>query len=160
MRRLTPLRNLPSTATRVRRIALLPGVLLAATVGLLATACSDTIAPIDGFLGGWEVQSIGDEPVLVSAIPSFFLGYENEIGGNLSCNTFGGTILYSGADVDISQVFHTEMYCSPEPVMEQERAFLDALNRVTRLDRDGRELVFLDAGGEVLLRALATVDAD
>jgi heat shock protein HslJ len=148
----------PARASRLgwaTRLALVTGLTL------IVGACSDSVGPpVDSVLGPWEVQTIAGEPVLVSHIPGFTLTPEGEIGGNLSCNFFGGSYDYSDAEIRVWDVYQTEMLCSPVPVMEQERAVLDALLHVTTLGLEGRTLIFRDREGTELLTAVAVVDAD
>ena len=58
------------------------------------------------------------------------------IGGHAGCNTFSGTYGTNGDIVRVSQLATTRLACE-QPVMDQETAFLAALQGVARIDSLG-----------------------
>lgn len=78
---------------------------------------------------------------------------DNTVEGNSGCNTFTSTYSQSENSLSIGTIALTRMYCAePEGVMEQEKAFLAALENSSTYTIDGNTLVTFDNGGERLLR--------
>ena len=104
-------------------------------------------------LGGtrWELVSIGEADVAEGVTTTLNIGEDNSIGGNGGCNTYGGSISYTGdAGISIREVFSTMMACS-EPAMSQERDFFNALNAATQFSMSGDVLTLTDDEGTALV---------
>lgn len=74
------------------------------------------------------------------------------LSGRAACNRFMGRYALSGEGLRLETGGMTMMAC-PEPVMEAERAILDALGRTDRFDFDEAGRLLLIGGDTVLLRA-------
>jgi heat shock protein HslJ len=55
-----------------------------------------------------------------------------KVGGNGSCNSFGGALTLDGEKISISKVFSTKMFC--EGVQQTEDNFLKQLEKVNRFE--------------------------
>ena len=78
---------------------------------------------------------------------------EASLDGSAGCNTYGGSYAASEDSLHLSGVYWTEMGC-PEPkgIMDQERAYFDALNAAARYRVDGDRLeVYDEAGAQILV---------
>lgn len=64
---------------------------------------------------------------------------KQSIGGNGSCNNFGGSYTLSGDKLTVSKIFSTKMYC--EAVQKTEDHFLRLLETVTRYNINGNTLL-------------------
>jgi heat shock protein HslJ len=109
-------------------------------------------APRNPLLGTWEVASFADAggavvaPVEGSSLEVVF-GLAS-VGGNAGCNSFSGTYGTNGNVVRISRLATTLMACE-EPLMIQEAAFLEALQGVAFLDRQGSTMLLTDRSGSL-----------
>ena len=77
---------------------------------------------------------------------------DSKITGSAGCNHYGGEYLLDGANLSVSSLFSTLMYCGePGGVMEQEARYLGLFDSVTGYRIDGDRLDLLDEVGKVLL---------
>jgi heat shock protein HslJ len=77
---------------------------------------------------------------------------DGQVSGQI-CNNWGGDIVISGSDVEVSSIYSTKMHCpAPKGIMDRETRFLSDLALVTsielvdgrlRLSGDGVELEFV-----------------
>jgi heat shock protein HslJ len=114
----------------------------------------------------WVLVTLGGEALLPDTAPSAEFSAD-KISGTAGCNTYFGTYSASGSDLRLSELAVTEMWCmEPEGVMEQEAAYLSALNTVAsyRVDADRLEL-YEEAGAQILVfdpqesALIATIEA-
>lgn len=101
--------------------------------------------PADLLTGGaWRITALGDaelvEPERLSL--NFFDG--GRVAGSGGCNRMAGGFSLSGEGMNFGPMVSTMMAC-PEPLMEQERRMLDALEQVIAFD--------VDADGQLRLLA-------
>jgi heat shock protein HslJ len=78
----------------------------------------------------------------------------DSLGGNSSCNSYGGSYAVTDGKLEIGELFSTMMACLDEGVMEQEAAFHEALRAAAAFEigDDGQSLLMRDAEGAVILR--------
>lgn len=96
----------------------------------------------------WVVGEINGQPLVEGSLPTLVFD-EAALGGNGSCNTFGGDYTQDGDRLSVSALFSTMMYC--EGVSEQEQAYLAALQAADSFRIEGGRLNILDASGVVTL---------
>jgi len=145
---------------RSRRIPLACTWLLLAS---LALGCSIIVRPTVAPLAGtsWSLQAFGDRgaptPVIQGTRVTAAFGQEGRVSGVAGCNSYFGEFKVAGKKLSISALGATKMYCtSPEGVMPQEAAFLDAMARAESFDMQGTELrVPYDGGRQALVFARA-----
>jgi heat shock protein HslJ len=131
---------------------LLAFVLLCLT---LAGACGEETNEEDLLAGvTWELTSYSDEtgthPVLEDTeVTLNFNIEEKSLGGSAGCNLYGGDYTIDGSSLTVQSVFHTEMYCMTEGVMEQESDYLKALGTAETFDVDGDTLTITGSGGTI-----------
>ncbi len=84
-------------------------------------------------------------------------GADGRVAGNGSCNNYFAGYTVDGANLTISQAGSTMMACTDEGVMEQEAAFLAALQAAATFTNDGETLQIANAEGATVLtfRAVA-----
>jgi heat shock protein HslJ len=76
--------------------------------------------------------------------------------GNAGCNNFTGGYTLDGSQLAIGELATTRMFCAePEGVMDQETAFLAALQSSASFQIMGGDLELLDAGGSRTVTAYA-----
>lgn len=79
-----------------------------------------------------------------------------ELSGNAGCNNFFGAYSLDGKNIAVGQLGSTMMMCTePEGIMEQEAAFLAALQSAATFRIEGNELWLRTAADEIAL--IATV---
>lgn len=94
----------------------------------------------------WNVTAYNNgNQAVVSMIPetvvSMTFGDDGTVSGNSGCNSFTGQYAPSGSNITVSPLASTMMACeSPEGAMEQEAAFLAALQSAATWQIRGNEL--------------------
>lgn len=134
-------------------------VLLVAAVIMSACAPGNIIPPPEGenatlTLEGtrWVlVEMNGTSPIAGSEITLEF--NEGVLGGNASCNSYGGDYVAGpGGNLQVGDVFRTLMACiEPPGLMEQEDAYLDALDQADSYIIEADRLIIMNAAGASIL---------
>ncbi len=121
--------------------------------GAFLSACGST-RPIESppSIRGtsWTLIQINGQPVVENSLPTLSIE-ENAVGGNASCNSFGGDFSQDGEKVRIGPLFSTMMACLEPGYMEQETAYLQALEASTGFRMESGELTLVNEEGEALL---------
>ena len=78
---------------------------------------------------------------------------EDQVAGYAGCNQFTGSMTVTGDGLSVGPIASTRRMC--QDVMEQESAFLQALENAQRYSIAGEDLAIEDANGEVTLRFAA-----
>lgn len=100
----------------------------------------------------WVVEDIGGALIDRSRATLEF-GVDGRLAGRASCNAYTTTYKLTGESLTIGATATTMMSCAPS-LMDQERRFLDFLQRVQRFDIDGTGALVLhdDRGRKVTAR--------
>lgn len=121
---------------------------------ILLSACSGSSVSLEG---EWTLVSYGDSTNPTLALPnvetSINFDADNQVGGNVGCNSFGGEYKLNGNQVTFSGIFSTLMFC--EGTMDQETVFLNILseqslnfelsgNQLTLTSQDGSSVIVLE----------------
>jgi len=105
----------------------------------------------------WRVIEIGGREATFSQGQKmdvhFILSPSGNVRGSTGCNNLMGSFSRKGQRLRFGALATTKMACSPA-VMSQERGFLNALDRTSTFEIDGRRLKLYDAGGDVVMRCL------
>jgi heat shock protein HslJ len=105
----------------------------------------------------WKLTELGGEPAKVAPNqrePHVILQlHENRLVGSGGCNRLTGQYQLAGSSVYFGKVAVTKMAC-PEG-MDQEQAFLRALDSARAWRVEGDKLALLDDGGETIARFVA-----
>jgi heat shock protein HslJ len=113
----------------------------------LAACGSPAIAPeLNGT--SWALTEINGQPVLPDSNPTLIFDV-NSAGGHGSCNSFGGDYEAKDGKLTFDSIFSTMMYC--EDTMDQEMAYLAALQEAAGYQVKDGTLLILDADGLVVL---------
>ena len=78
---------------------------------------------------------------------------EDQVGGYAGCNQFTGSVTVSGDGLSFGPIASTRRMCAES--MQQEDAFLQALENAHRYSISGEDLAIENAGGEVTMRFVA-----
>lgn len=100
----------------------------------------------------WVLESVKGNSVGKLETEAFirFNGNEKSVGGNTSCNVFGGNATWGDGKFEFSQGISTLRACIEDNRMEIERGVLDGLNNADRYEVKGEKL-HLYKGTELLL---------
>lgn len=123
---------------------------LCAAVAATATACA--AAPTNGgppppsvAITGktWVAETVLGEPAPADVSLTLLLTQDGRAAGRAGCNQYGGAVAVHGGRIMFKPLVSTRMACS-QPVMDQEEAFLEALQASERfqIDAEGRLLIF------------------
>jgi len=110
-------------------------------------------APRNPLLGKWKVENYRNGGTVVEPLKDTSLEVVFRIattGGYGGCNSFSAAYGTNGEILRVGRVATTREVCATE-VMEQEAAFLDALETVARVDPRGSRLTLTDRDGQLLL---------
>ena len=110
--------------------------ILLLTLFTLAT-CSQVSEPPSG---EWTLVSLNGAP-LAEDTEINLVFEENRVGGSAGCNSYGGTFDSGGTSINITDLTMTLMACTDAGVMEQESAYLAALESVETFELDENSLV-------------------
>ncbi len=109
--------------------------------------------PLEGTL--WRLEShINTQGKSVGVLPDTEITAQfeaGEIGGSAGCNRYFGSYGVEGDKLTIGPLASTEMYCYPDEVMDQERAYLAALGGAASFKVEGDRLEIADSAGRTVL---------
>ena len=111
-------------------------------------------APRNPMLGTWTVDSFATAPASLTApiegtsLTAVFR--IASVGGSSGCNQYTGTYGTNGNVVRIGRLATTRMACADE-IMNQEAAFLAAMEGAALIDRRGPSLLLTDLSGATLV---------
>lgn len=99
----------------------------------------------------WTAVEVAGAPVGDASPPTLVFDLEeSRVAGSSGLNRLMGTLALTEDELRFGPLATTLM-AGPDDAMERERAFLDALARVTAYELDGRSLS-LYANGDVVVR--------
>lgn len=138
---------------------LLIPVALILIVSLLA-ACGVSVPGADGEADGappelagtmWQLNSLNGEPPIADTEITLQFS-ETDATGVSGCNQYGGPYTLEGSQLSFGEIASTMMAClEPEGVMDQEQAYLGALQTVESARVANGQLELLDASGSLVL---------
>jgi heat shock protein HslJ len=102
----------------------------------------------------WQVTVLGETPLIEPERLTLNFITPGRVAGSSGCNRLVGGYTLTGEGLQFGAMGSTMMAC-PEPLMEQERRMLDALEQVTRFDiaEDGALRLIGGATDGVLIEA-------
>src|SRR5512138_1829837 len=126
-------------------------ILILVLVIILAAGCTPAPETPAGLTGvEWKLAELnGKAPLSGSHVT---LKLENgKAGGSAGCNTYGGSYTMRGAAIAFKEVFSTMMACADSAMMDQETAYLQALNQAASVQVSGGRLEIKNQAGETVL---------
>ncbi|MEE4175674.1 MAG: META domain-containing protein [Xanthomonadales bacterium] len=102
----------------------------------------------------WQVEDIAGGGVIDRSPATVVFPEPGRVAGNSSCNRYMGGYEREGDALTFGNLAGTMMAC-PEALMDQERRFYEAMDRVTgwRIDASTGLLHLVDGSGETVIRA-------
>jgi heat shock protein HslJ len=119
---------------------------LALTLSLAACSLFEQDVDLEGT--SWSLVEVNGQPVVDGTAPTLVFEADRA-GGNGSCNTFGGDYKVENGNLTFGPIESTLMYC--EGSMDQESAYLTALQEAAGYQIKGGNLHILNADGQVTL---------
>lgn len=114
--------------------------------------------------GGAGLTGVSWRPVMVGneTIPEdsgMFIRFEvdGSIKGHSGCNGFFGSLQQTKSGITVGPLGSTRMAC-PEPIMNREAAFLDAVQKTTSFASEKDSMRLVDDGSTVLAEFVAGAD--
>lgn len=111
-------------------------------------ACSPAAEVPDLEGTSWILLEINGQPVIEGSDPTLIFN-DDSIGGDGSCNVFGGEYEVENGSISFSNVFSTLMFC--EDTSEQEAGYFTALEEAASYQVENGNLQILNADGQVTL---------
>jgi heat shock protein HslJ len=118
---------------------------------LLLAACGGNAGAPSLAGTSWVLEQINGQPILENTMPTLSFRDGEEAGGHTSCNNFGGSYEAKNGKLTFGPLFSTQMACLEPGVMEQEAAYLQALQSAGAYELREGQLLVLDASGQVVL---------
>ena len=97
----------------------------------------------------WTLTELAGTEPLTGHVPTLTVNEDGSAGGHAGCNSYFAAAAVGERSIGFSDIGSTFIACAPD-VMEQERAFLDALGRSAAFEIDDARLTLLDDAGAVL----------
>jgi heat shock protein HslJ len=128
-------------------------IVCATLLGLMLSACS-TAQSLDGT--SWAMTSYRDSQGNLSEIlPDTIATADfqaDQVSGNVSCNNYSGAYQTNGNKITIGPLATTLRECvGPDGIMEQEAAFLMAMEAAAQFEIKGDSLKMMDDQGATIL---------
>ncbi len=108
------------------------------------------LTEIAGSDGSMTALTAGSAPTLVFE--------DDNAAGNASCNQYGGPYELDGSSITFGPLMSTQMACGEPGVMDQEVAYLAAVQSVDAWTMDGETLTLSSGGAPVLKYAAISQD--
>lgn len=104
----------------------------------------------------WQLVSLDGAPVLESTTVTLAFADDGSAGGSAGCNSWGASVTVEGSTITFGMPFSTRKMCAQEGVMEQEQAFLAALQAATAYSREGSTLtITYGTGAQLVFSAIS-----
>ena len=128
-------------------------IVCATLLGMILTACS-TPASLDGT--SWAMTSYRDaQGNLTEILPETIVTADfqaDQVSGNVTCNNYSGTYQTTGNKIKIGPLATTMRECvGPDGIMQQEAAFLMAMEAAAQYEIKGDTLEMVDDQGATIL---------
>jgi len=142
----------------IRRTVLVGATLVLVAVLVACATAEPDQSPAEGAtLSGteWALTSLIGQALIEDTRITLGFG-EGSLEGSAGCNTYGGSYTVTDDSLRLSDLYWTEMGClEPEGILDQETAYLNALNTVASYRVDaGRLELYDEAGTQILAKGL------
>jgi heat shock protein HslJ len=117
-------------------------------LALALTACSGKNADLEGT--SWQLVDFAGKPLVSNYIPTLSFE-EGRVGGNASCNIYGGEYKVNGDKIELGMMMSTMMACADNAAMTQEQEYLALLGTVEKWEVKNGQLWFFNAAGDALV---------
>jgi heat shock protein HslJ len=127
-------------------------LVIAAAAGIAACTVSKDEAKLEGVR--WVLQSYGTPGNMIAAVTDNpvwieFKSADKTVSGNAGVNGFGGKYKIDGNNLTIDSLMQTLM-AGPEPLMNQETAFMKILTSTQSFKIEGQKLTITGTEGSLV----------
>lgn len=99
-------------------------------------------------IGSWQLNSFESDKKVFSWTNEVLLNIEKDkIGGNGSCNSYGGNVAMKGNTITFSNIFSTKMFCEGSI----ENQYFAALEKATNFELKSNQLILTDKTKQTVL---------
>lgn len=118
---------------------------------LFITSCANTAdtSSIESLEGEYKVIGLNGKRITGNEMIFTFDPVGNRISGDTGCNNFSANYSQEGQELDFSTPMNTRKYC--EGRMETEREILSSIEKSSRLQFSGNEVMIYADGEEPLI---------
>ena len=100
----------------------------------------------------WRATVLNGDTVLAGTTLTAAFDAKGRVNGSSGCNTYSATYTLNGAQLAITPPTGTSALCAdPQGIMEQESAFLTALQSASSFNLEGGQLYLLSASNQALI---------
>lgn len=100
----------------------------------------------------WVLEQINGQAVIADTLPTLSFNEDQKVAGNASCNTFVGSYTLEGNKLSFGNLASAKMFCAePEGLMDQEGAYLAALESATGYRSEEGKLLLIDDSDSTVL---------
>ena len=128
-------------------------LLVVAVISLAACSASGSEESITGPI--WLLADLNGEPVQTGTVITAEFNDDGRVSGSGGCNSYNTTYELSRDNIEFGEQIVTTLMACPDPVMEQESAYLEALLNATKFEITGDEMVLYNGDGDELARFVA-----
>ena len=100
----------------------------------------------------WMLTELNGQPPLPDTAITAEFGDDGKVSGSSGCNNYNTTYEVSRNKITIGEQSAMTMMACPDPIMEQERAYMEALAAAATFEIADDELVLFDANGNTIAR--------
>ncbi len=129
---------------------------LAVLAAIALPACAITSRDATTELPGtsWELVEIDGAAPAADPPPTLTFEDDGTVSGSGGCNTFSGGVTIDGTSLSFGPLASTQMAC-PDPVGQEEQAFLLAMDEVTEYTIDDEGRLVLEGGTPLVFEVAA-----
>lgn len=126
------------------------------SVSLVAMACQP-VMPVTEESGAdlagttWMLTELGDEALPEGVTVTAVFGEDGSLSGSAGCNNYNTSYEADGQNLTVSPQIMTTMMMCPDPAMQVEQGYVEALVNVASFEMSADTLVLSDASGAPLL---------
>jgi len=128
---------------------------VALTALLLPVALAQTPQPFPLVGTTWRLAAFGPAdslpPVVENSLLTLSFGTDQRAFGSGGCNSFGGPFSQRGTQLSFGMLVSTLIACADEAVMQQEIAYLQALQAARSYEILDQKLIIRDDAGQVMI---------
>lgn len=128
-------------------------LLVLAVISLAGCSALGSEGSISGPI--WLLADLNGEPVQTGTVITAEFTEDGRVSGSGGCNSYNTTYELSRDNIEFGEQIATTLMACPDPVMEQERAYLEALSNTNQFEITGDELVLYNDDGVELARFVA-----
>ena len=122
-------------------------------LGMLAlSACASSASNIMLTDSPWLLIRLVNEPPLPDTQITAEFDEEGRVGGSSGCNSYGTSYTVDGNLIEFGEEMIGTLMACPDPVMEQERAYLEVLGAAATFEIVDDELTLFDPNENALAR--------